>query len=103
MSPAEIVCFAKVRLRDGREVKAHVEGPQDRQPISRQTAFHMLLAASLLLEEAEPTVLPRLRRRMELLRERMEDAIERENHAQSVVASRPVLPTLEDAEKGDGA
>ena len=98
MSPGDLVHFTKVRLRDGTEVKAMVE-PGQKPPISRQTAFHMILAASLLLEEAHAHVNPsRLRRRMELLRERMEDAMARENTAKAVISSRPPIPTVEDAE-----
>lgn len=75
--PAEIVCFAKVRLKDGREVKAMVT-PGEREPVSRFVLAQMVLAASLLMEEAEPKLNGRLRRRSELLRQRMQDAMERE-------------------------
>ena len=98
-------CLIKFRtkaLQGGRPVKVLVEH-EDKAPISRETAFHMILAASLLLEEAELVVLagrtkPRLVRRMELLRERMEDAMERENTAKAVISSRPPIPTMEDSE-----
>lgn len=100
MSPAEIVCFAKVRLRDGTEIKAMVE-PGAQPPLSRQKLLEMILAGSLLLEEFEARLeeKSRLTRRSQLLRERMEDAIQREDYARSVVASRPVLPTVEEFEK----
>ena len=95
MSPADIVKFEAQALKDGRPIKVYVEH-EDTQPISRETAFHMILGASLLLEECERHAGGRLERRIQLLRERMESAIARENHAQAVVASKPALPTVED-------
>lgn len=79
MSPADIIKheFAKVELRDGTTVKAYVEHAEI-VPISKDQAMQMILAASLLMEEAESHLPGRLRRRSELLRQLMFDAIERE-------------------------
>lgn len=97
--PADIVCFAKVRLRDGTQVKAMVT-PGEKAPVSRETAMQMILAASLLLEEVDWAcrIPKRIGRRLRLLRDRMDEAIEREDAAKAVIASRPVVPTVEDAE-----
>lgn len=77
MSPADIVNFTPVQSSDGETLRAVIEGTPP--PISRETAMHMILAAALLLEEAEAEVeSPRLLRRMQLLRARMADAMDRE-------------------------
>lgn len=77
MSPADVVKFETKALQGGRPVKVYVEH-ETTEPVSREGLLHMVLASSLLLEETEATMPPRERRRSELLRERMEDAMKRE-------------------------
>ena len=107
MSPADIVPFTAER-QSGEKLPVVVE-PRPEPPLSRPKLLEMILADSLLLEEAETLLLEfgrqryerqrrRLARRMELQRERLDDAMAREANAQAVIASRPVLPTVEDAE-----
>lgn len=83
MAPADIITFSKVTLRDGREVKALVEEPQPGEPVSRLTAFQLLLGSVLIFAELEALSLtgPKLSRRIADLRDRMEDAIAREKGA----------------------
>lgn len=85
MAPADIISFSKVTLRDGREVKALAEEPQPGEPVSRLTAFQLLLGSVLILSEIQALGLVRsghgLIKRIEDLRDRMEDAIAREKGA----------------------
>lgn len=79
MSPADLIEFTKVRLPNGTVVKALVEGPKP--PVSRSGLLHMVLASALWIEEAEAALRksePKLARRGELLRKRLEDAMNRE-------------------------